>query len=83
MKKHNSLGKVGEIAELAGVLPSTIRYYTFMGLIEPAKRTKGKHKLYKKEETVQLVKRIQDIEYKQLSLKVIKQVLDDHRDKEF
>ena len=83
MRKNSSLAKVGEIAKLAGVLPSTVRYYTLIGLIEPQRRTRGKHKLYKKDETVQLVKRIQNIEHKQLSLKMVKQVLDDHRDKEF
>ena len=81
MKKIKKLAKVGEIAKLAGVLPSTVRYYTQIGIIMPTRVTKGKHKLYKREEAVPLIKRIQNIEHRQISLKTVKRVLEDHKEK--
>ena len=38
--------KVGELAERAGVLPSTIRFYTQKGLLTVAGRTPGGNYLY-------------------------------------
>lgn len=51
------LYKVGEVAKEADVLPSTVRYYTDLGLIKPVKETKGGHKLYD-EDAINKVKRI-------------------------
>jgi CheY-like chemotaxis protein len=44
--------KIGEMAERAGVLPSTIRYYTDMGLLKVALITEGGHRFYDPESTL-------------------------------
>jgi MerR family transcriptional regulator, repressor of the yfmOP operon len=38
--------RIGEVAERAGVTTRTIRYYEELGLLGPAERTKGSHRLY-------------------------------------
>jgi DNA-binding transcriptional MerR regulator len=39
--------RIGEVAELTGTTPRTIRYYEELGLLEPADaRAAGKHRLY-------------------------------------
>ena len=38
--------RVGELARLCGVSPRTIDFYTSMGLLEPAQRSEGGHRLY-------------------------------------
>jgi CheY-like chemotaxis protein len=50
MKRRNKNHlKISEIAKQAGVLPSTIRYYTDIGLLKVASETPGGHRLYDKE----------------------------------
>jgi len=73
--------KIGEMAKLAGVLPSTIRYYTEIGLVEPAGTTPGGQKLYDKEDTLSRVRMIKNIERKRLPLQKIKKIIEDHRAK--
>lgn len=74
--------KIGEIARLAGVLPSTIRYYTQIGLLEAADTTPGGQKLYDKEDTLSKVRMIKSIERQHLPLQTIRKILEDHRAKE-
>jgi MerR family copper efflux transcriptional regulator len=38
--------RVGEVARLSGVSPRTIDFYTSYGLLEPASRSPGGHRLY-------------------------------------
>jgi len=43
---EKKLYKTGELAKEAGVLPSTIRYYTKMGILSVAEKTSGGFNLY-------------------------------------
>jgi CheY-like chemotaxis protein len=56
---ENILVRIAEIAKLADVLPSTVRYYTDLGLITPASQTKGGHRLYERNSALQMIKRVQ------------------------
>jgi len=47
--------KIGEMAVEAGVLKSTITYYTQLGLLNAADRTGGGHRLYRKQETLEKI----------------------------
>ncbi len=38
--------RIGELAELTGTTPRTIRYYEEIGLLPGAEREQGKHRLY-------------------------------------
>jgi len=73
--------KTGEMAKLAGVLSSTIRYYTEIGLIEPAATTPGGQRLYDKEDTLSRIRRIKNIERQRLPLEKIRKIIEDHRAK--
>ena len=73
--------KIGEVAKLAGVLPSTIRYYTELGLLEVAATTPGGQRLYDKEDTLSRVRIIKSIERQHLPLQTIRKILEDHRAK--
>jgi DNA-binding transcriptional MerR regulator len=73
--------KIGEMARLAGVLPSTIRYYTEIGLLEPAGTTIGGQRLYSKEDTLSKIRMIKNIERQHLPLQTIKKIIEDHRAK--
>lgn len=78
----HGLLKIGEMARLAGVLPSTIRYYTQIGLLEPAGTTAGGQKLYSKEDALSRIRAVKSIERQHLPLQTIKKILEDHRAKE-
>jgi len=73
--------KTGEVARLAGVLPSTIRYYTEIGLLEPAGTTAGGQRLYSKEDALSKIRMIKNIERRHLPLQTIKKIIEDHRAK--
>jgi len=50
--------RIGEVAELTGVTPRTIRYWEELGLLGPAsEREQGKHRLYDRND----VERIEEI----------------------
>src|SRR5205085_3380924 len=38
--------RIGEVAELTGTTPRTIRYYEEIGLLKGAERAHGKHRVY-------------------------------------
>jgi len=73
--------KIGEMAKLAGVLPSTIRYYTELGLLEVAATTPGGQRLYDKEDTLGRIRAVKNIERKHLPLHTIRKILEDHKAK--
>jgi len=73
--------KIGEMARLAGVLPSTIRYYTEVGLIKATDTTPGGQRLYDKEDTLSKIRMIKNIERQHLPLQTIRKILEDHRAK--
>jgi MerR family Zn(II)-responsive transcriptional regulator of zntA len=78
---QQDLVKIGEMAKLAGLLPSTIRYYTKLGLLEAAATTPGGQRLYEKEDTLSRVRMIKSIERQSLPLQTIRKILEDHRAK--
>jgi CheY-like chemotaxis protein len=56
--KKTNLMRVSKIAEVSGILPSKIRFYTHMGLLCAKSTTRGGHKLYDKDITLQMLGRI-------------------------
>jgi len=70
MSKESKAGllKIGEMAEKAGLLPSTIRYYTDMGLLKVALISEGGHRFYRAEETLDRLQKIKRLLSKGLTL---------------
>jgi len=52
MRLELGLLKVGEVAKEGNVLPSTIRYYTDIGLLKVKTVTDGGYRLYEKQDTL-------------------------------
>jgi len=71
-KTDKNLLKIGEIARVAGIPLSTVRYYTDIGLLKVASHTKGGYRLYDKEETVNIIKKIKPVVDRRRTLKQIK-----------
>lgn len=68
--------KIGQLANKVGVLPSTIHFYTQEGLLKESKRTPGGYRLYDEKNTVQLVKRINELQTKKrLTISEIRQLI--------
>ena len=67
--------KISEAAKLVGVLPSTIRYYTDMGLLKYADETKGGHRLYEPSAVTAAVNKIKFMSSKGLTMDDIKKEL--------
>ncbi len=66
---------INKAAELMGVTVRTLRYYDKFGLIQPASKTEGGHRLYAVDE----LKRLQQVQFLKkggFSLKEIKRILD-------
>ena len=76
-KERLKLGllKLGEIAALTKHLPSTIRYYSNLGLLKISDYTQGKYRLFKKDETLAVMARIKALKEKGLTLGEIKEKL--------
>ncbi|HRY30049.1 MAG TPA: response regulator [Elusimicrobiota bacterium] len=72
MSKEAGLLKISEIAEKGSVLPSTIRHYTDLGLLQYAATTDGGHRLYHEQETLTQLARIKRLAARGLSLPDIK-----------
>jgi len=71
--KH--LLKISEIAKKSGVLPSTIRYYTDIGLIKVKGTTEGGQRLYSEEEVISILRKIKWFSQKGYSINKIKEIL--------
>ncbi len=69
----DGLWKIGEIAEKAGVLVSTVRHYTDIGLLKSHGETQGGHRLYREKETLMMLARIERYIDRGLSLPEIKE----------
>ncbi|MDD5688204.1 MAG: response regulator [Elusimicrobia bacterium] len=67
--------KISEIAEKARVLPSTIRHYTDLGIIEVSERTEGGQRLYDEEKTLTVLAQIKHLSLRGLTLTQIKDTL--------
>jgi len=68
--------KIGEIAKLAEVAPSLVRYYTDIGLLKVAGYTKGGYRLYDKEETIRIIHQVKPSVERRRTLKEIKESLE-------
>ncbi len=74
-EEGDRLYRIGELAEMFGVTPRTIRYYEELGLLEPEGRDEGSHRKYPERNAVYL-KRIQQLKDYGLSLADIKELFD-------
>jgi len=68
--------KIGEIAKLAGVATSLVRYYTDIGLLRVADQTKGGYRLYDREETLRIIQEVKPPVERRRTLKEIKENLE-------
>ncbi len=70
--------RIGEVAELTGVTPRTIRYYEEIGLLggEAAERAQGKHRVYTEADIERLKEIVRLKELLGLSLEQLSQLLE-------
>ena len=72
----NGLLKIGEIAKEAGVLRSTIRYYTEMGLLLVTEiLSPGGYRLYDRDQTLARIQQIKSIAEQNRTLQDIREEL--------
>ncbi|MBT4209778.1 MAG: MerR family DNA-binding transcriptional regulator [Candidatus Komeilibacteria bacterium] len=62
--KDTGLVKIGELAKMFSVLPSTINFYTREGLIKEAGRSQGGYRLYDPVKAMKVLKKIADLQIK-------------------
>lgn len=68
--------KIGEVAREAGVLRSTIRYYTEIGLLQVAETLlPGRYRLYEREQTLARIQQIKSIAEQNRTLEDIREEL--------
>ena len=67
--------KIGEVAQEAGVLPSTVRYYTQIGLLSPATYTPGGYRLYDSKDALGRLEEVKRLNSHRPSLNEIKNIL--------
>ncbi len=72
---NENLLKIGELSRQASVSARTIDYYTKLGLISPETRSEGNYRLYSIE-TLEQLKRIEQMKKDKYTLDEIKQALD-------
>ncbi|MCM3635446.1 MULTISPECIES: MerR family transcriptional regulator [Paenibacillus] len=70
-----TLLRIGELAERANISSRTIDYYTSIGLIMPAKRSKVNYRLYNVE-TLERLERIESLKKDKYTLDEIKNILE-------
>jgi DNA-binding transcriptional MerR regulator len=70
--------RIGEVADLTGVTPRTIRYYEEIGLLggEAAERAQGKHRVYAEADIQRLKEIVRLKELLGLSLEQLSQLLE-------
>ena len=69
--------RIGELAELAGTTPRTIRYYEEIGLLEAsAEREQGKHRCYTQSEVDRLTEIVRLKDLLGLTLEQLSQLLE-------
>ncbi|HOW27990.1 MAG TPA: response regulator [Elusimicrobiota bacterium] len=71
-QQKDGLLRISDIAEKANVLPSTIRHYTDLGLLQHVATTEGGHRLYHESETLLQLARIKRLASHGMSLPEIK-----------
>ena len=68
--------RIGEVAELTGTTPRTIRYYEEIGLLAGAERPSGKHRCYSEGDVERLREIVRLKELLGLSLEQLSQLLE-------
>lgn len=68
--------RIGELAELTGTTPRTIRYYEEIGLLTGAERPQGKHRVYSEEDVERLREIVRLKDLLGLSLEQLSQLLE-------
>jgi len=76
MRLANGLLKIGEMAREAGVLISTIRYYTDVGLLRVVANTQGGYRLYDREDTLERIHTVKTINGRKWTLAEIREELE-------
>ncbi len=71
-KSKNGLLTVSEIAQEAGVLPSTIRYYSNIGLLRVTQYSPGGFRLFARGDTVRRINEIKKIVGQRITLEEVK-----------
>ena len=75
------LVKIGQIANLAGVLPSKVRYYVKEGLLETVDRTRGGYYLFEINTSLERLKLIEQMKHKdRLSLPEIREKMKSNKE---
>jgi len=72
---NRNLLRIGEIAKVAGVPLSTVRYYTDIGLLKVVSRTNGGYRLYDREEALSIIRKIRPVVDRRRTLLQIKEDL--------
>ncbi|MCB9802412.1 MerR family DNA-binding transcriptional regulator [Candidatus Nomurabacteria bacterium] len=73
---NKKLVKIGQLAEMFDVLPSTINFYTREGLLPEAGRSRGGYRLYDPEKALAALNKIESLQFKKrLSISEIKKLL--------
>lgn len=62
--KDTGLVKIGELAKMFSVLPSTINFYTREKLIKEAGRSQGGYRLYDPIKAMRVLKKIEELQTK-------------------
>jgi len=76
MPKNKNILKIGQLAKIAGVLPSTIHFYTQEGLLKPVGRSRGGYRYYDRDQSLKTVERIFNLQNKKrLTIQEIKKIL--------
>jgi len=69
---EKGLLKVGEIADEAGVRPSTVKFYTEEGLLDITAYTRGGYRLYDRDKTIRRIIAIRQMTSRRMSLLELK-----------
>jgi len=78
-KKNNGLWKIGQIAKEAGVRTSLVRYYSNLGLLEPAEVLTSGYRLYEPRETLEKIRLIRNLQREKPTLEKIKHQLNNDK----
>ncbi|GBR73856.1 helix-turn-helix MerR-family like proteins [Candidatus Termititenax aidoneus] len=70
-QNKESLLKAGELAKLTGMLVSTIRFYTKLGLLSADGYTPGKYNLYAKDKALKRLRQIEEFKQRRFTLEEI------------
>lgn len=75
-RTDKNLVKIGELARLFSVLPSTINFYTREGLLPEDGRSQGGYRLYNSQKAMDRLKKIDYLQTKKrLTIEEIKKML--------